>query len=95
MRILVLLLLCSCAHAPLAPAPVAPNHARAIASAVETSDTKCVLWTGRETPYGGVDSMVCVGPMQMIYIKAPDDAEPQLKVFLQTEAPSPPPRKAK
>lgn len=92
MRPLILLIvLAACTRTQYVPVPAAPkptpNRARPIAEMLQSSDTKCALWTGRETPYGGVDSMLCVAPNQVLHIKAPDDAAPEIKVTLQTEAP--------
>lgn len=81
--------------APVTPKPT-PNHARALAeSFVASSDTKCMPWSGRETPYGGVDSMICVAPNQLIYVAAPNDGMPIIKIALQTESTTstPPPEK--
>lgn len=87
MRFLILALVACTRTAPVPPKP-APNAAAAIADAfVANAQTKCTLWTGRGTPYGGVDSVLCVGPAQVIYVAAPTDGPPTVRVALQFESP--------
>jgi hypothetical protein len=102
MRSLILLVMVGCAHTVASPAlqhsapPVkpAPNLAVGIADAfVISPETKCMAWTGRGTPYGGVDSVLCVGPSQVIYIAAPNDGPPLVKIALELSSPAELPKK--
>lgn len=103
MRSLILVLLVACTRyvqvpqnvappAAASPAPT-PNRARVIAeSYVVSAEVKCIPWTGRESAYPGVDSFLCVAPSQLIYVAAPADGMPIIKIALQSESPPEPPK---